>query len=197
MEKRIVRSLGRIGILSCISMLFAVLPVAAATISVESAIVQKGAAFSLDVSTTGIADLYAFQFDLIFDPMLVAATSVQQGSLLSGSGGFFPGFIDNVVGNVTIVADTLSGPVSGVSGSGTFARVEFNALSAGVTQVSLSNVIVLDSGLADIVTVVDDGALTITDSSTPVPEPTTLGLFVVGMLGCYCYKRSRASCYER
>ena len=42
--------------------------------------VSVGRTFSVDVTITGAADLYAFQFDVAFNPALVQVNSVTEGS---------------------------------------------------------------------------------------------------------------------
>src|ERR1700738_335986 len=48
--------------------------------------VQPGQSFSLDVVISNVADLYAFQFDLAFDPFVLSATGVTEGPFLPSGG---------------------------------------------------------------------------------------------------------------
>ena len=59
----------------------------------------------------------AYQFDLSFDPAILAPTGVTAGLFLSGGTGFIPGTIDNVAGN-----DQLYRRLSHRPGSGSFWR---------------------------------------------------------------------------
>jgi len=86
---------------------------------------------------------------------------------------FIPGAIDNVGGAITFTADSLVGPVSGVSGSGILATVQFNALGAGSSPIALSNVALLNSTFGDISAGVVNGSVNV------VPEPSTLSLSVL------------------
>lgn len=58
---------------------------------------------------------------------------VSEGTFLSNVGNteFFEGFIDNVGGSVTFVADALESFISGASGSGTLASVVFEGVQSG------------------------------------------------------------------
>lgn len=161
-----------------ISSLFLALIFAAAgsllgeTISVQPSTlnVGEGQTFSLDVAIANVTDLYAFQFDLGFDPTILEAESVTEGSFLSSGGStiFFPGTIDNVGGTIAFNADTLVGAIAGVSGSGTLASVEFYALGTGTSVISLANVELLDSNF----NLIDFSATNGSVIST-IPEPSS------------------------
>lgn len=158
---------------------------AAETISVQPSTlnVGEGQTFSLDIHIDGITDLYAFQFDLGFDPTILAAESVTEGSFLSSGGGstiFIPGTIDNVGGTIASTADALTGPIPGVSGRGTLASIEFEALATGTTAISLANVDLFDSNLDPITFSVENGSVLVTTS--PIPEPSNLSLIGAALL---------------
>lgn len=162
----------------------------------SSLVVQPGQNFSLDVRNAGVTDLYAFQFDLAFDPFILSATSVTEGPFLLGCGPgcFSEGTIDTIAGTIASIADTLAGPVVGVNGSGTVATVTFHALALGTSPITLSNVILLDSHLGDIPASTADGAVTV-QAATGVPEPTTWLLLATGCVGLlgYGWRRQRAA----
>jgi hypothetical protein len=130
----------------------------------------------LTVSAQDVADLFAYQFTLNFDPALVAAISAIEGAFLpSGGATFFsPGDIDNSAGSISFVFVTLLGPVDGVDGSGDLVTFSFNVQQAGFAQFSLSDVLFLDSAGADI-------AVDVRDVVAQVPEPATLALVAMGL----------------
>src|SRR5438270_2245507 len=80
--------------------------------------VAIGQVFSVNISIASITDLYAFQFDLGFNPQVIHALSVTEGSFLSTAGPtfFLPGAVDNLFGTITFNADSLLGAISGDSG---------------------------------------------------------------------------------
>jgi hypothetical protein len=131
----------------------------------------------LTLSAQDVADLFAYQFTLNFDPALVAAISAIEGSFLpSGGATFFsPGDIDNNAGSVSFVFATLLGPVDGVDGSGDLVTFSFDVQQAGFAQFSLSDVLFLDSAGADI-------AVDVRDVVAKVPEPATLALVALGLV---------------
>lgn len=167
----------------------------AGTIAVQPSAptVTVGQTFTLSVDISGAADLYAYQFDLGFDPTVLQAISVTEGAFL-GTGGptiFLPGTIDNVGGSITFNADILNGAVSGVNGSGDLLDVTFQALAVGSSGVQIFNLIALDSfGLGQDETTAGS---TVTVSASSVPEPETGLLLAAGMVGLFALLRLRPS----
>jgi general secretion pathway protein D len=115
---------------------------------------------------------------------VLSAVSITEGAFLPRGGAtfFIPGTIDNTVGSITFTADTLQTAIAGVSGSGIFATIDFQALALGTSAITLSNVILLDSNLAEIPVNTVDGNISV--SAVPEPSPTfLLALGLAGMLG--------------
>ena len=149
---------------------------------------SPGTNFALDLVVANITDLYSVQFDVTFDPTVVSAVNIVEGSLLPSGGPtfFIPGTIDNGAGTITLTADTLIGTVAGVSGSGTLAEIVFTALNSGTSTIGLSNVVLLDSNSPpdEIPAVATNGTILVTPNA--VPEPTAMiligsGLFVMAI----------------
>lgn len=168
----------------------------AATISIQPTTVgvTAGQTFMVTVQISGASDLYGYQFDLGFDPMVLAATSVTEGPFLSSGGPtiFAPGAIDNVGGSITANADILSGPLSGVNGSGTLLNASFHAVTAGASGVSLFNVIALNSFGQGLNLSTSGSTVTVT-ASGGVPEPGTGLLLGAGAVGLFALFRRRSS----
>jgi hypothetical protein len=120
---------------------------------------KRQSSFSLtsNVNIRGVDDLYAFQFDLYFDPTVVEVTNVADGKLVSGVH-FIAGKIDNDdldddgFGSITFVANSMTGLVSGTSGPGTLATITFKGLKYGKSPIIVKNVTLLDSNLNEIPT---------------------------------------------
>ena len=152
----------------------------AATILINpaSSTTTLGVVVSVAVRVTDATDLYAYQFDLSFDPTILSTTGVSEGGFLPSGGStfFLPGTIDNVSGMVTLTAGSLEGAVPGVTGSGTLAVVQLKGLKFGPSPVTLSNIVLLDSTGADIDTTIQNGSVTV------VPEPTSVMLLGGGLL---------------
>lgn len=131
----------------------------------------------LTVNAQDVADLFAYQFTLNFDPSLMAALSAVEGSFLpSGGATFFsPGDIDNGAGSISFVFATLLGPVDGVDGSGDLVTFSFDVFEAGLANFSLSDVLLLDSTGAEM-------AVDIRDAVAQVPEPASFALVALGLV---------------
>jgi hypothetical protein len=146
------------------------------------ATVSQGSTFGVQVNISNVTDLYSFQFDFSFNPAVLQANSVTEGTFLSSGGStiFVPGTINNTTGTVTNIADTLTGPVPGVSGNGTLVLFDFTALALGTSALTISNVILLNSGLGPINFTTTSGSVTVTPTAT-IPEPSTLMLLGAGL----------------
>lgn len=154
--------------------------------------VTAGHSFTLTVQISGVSDLYGYQFDLGFNPTVLAATSVTEGPFLATGGPtiFLPGAIDNVGGSITGNLDILNGAVSGVDGSGTLLDVSFQALAAGPSTEELFNVIALNSFGEGIVLTTSGSTVTVT---APVPEPGSGLLLLTVVIGLFWLLRPRSS----
>jgi general secretion pathway protein D len=138
--------------------------------------------FAVDVNVANVSDLFAFGFDIGFTPGTLSAVSVTEGSFLPGGGStfFLPGTIDNTLGTISFNADTLIGSIPGVSGNGTLAILDFTALSAGTSPISILNASLLDSTLSPISFTSLNGGANV--GAQAVPEPSTLILLGSGLL---------------
>jgi hypothetical protein len=164
-------------------------PVAAAPIlSIEpgTSTVNQGDTFFLDINITGVTDLYGFQFDVLYDPTILTANDITEGAFLP-SGGFtffIPADPAATPGNLGTTYDLLLGPLQGVSGDGTLARISFTAASGGPSSISLSNLLLQDSvgNIIDFDTQTGTPSTSVDVNSTaPVPEPGTLMLVGSGI----------------
>ncbi len=150
------------------------------TFAAPPAAVRAGDSFTLDVGVADVADLYAFQFDVGFDPAILQAKAALEGDFLSAGGRttlFWPGSIDNLAGTVSFAANTLVGPGPGVTGSGWVVHLSFQALTAGRSELTFGNVVLLDSALAEIAATPLGSAVSVTS----VPEPASVALYAMGL----------------
>jgi hypothetical protein len=185
-------------LVACGAVLFAPLTATATPIvSTDggSLAVTTGSVYTVNVligATAGPGDdavnLYGYQFSVSYDASVLSVQDplnpAAEGSFftnvypLPGQTFFLSGF-DDTVGGISFIANTLVGPLAGVSGSGTLASINFVAIADATTSVSAF----FDAGNGD-------GLIT-TDDVTPVaaPEPATF-LLVAG--GCAFVARRRA-----
>jgi general secretion pathway protein D len=153
----------------------------------------------VDVDITGVTDLYAFQFDLQFDPALLSFTggASTEGAFLPGGGTtFFIAGTDYGSGAVTATADTLIGVVAGVSGSGILATFSFTAIAAGVSTLTLANVFLLDSDLNTIAFTTANASVSV-QQGTALTEPSTLLLLALALALVAVVRRHRATVTTR
>lgn len=158
--------------------LFNMLPAHASvdiSISSPSTNFVEGDTFGVDIYISGVSNLYGFEFDLGFDPAILSATDISEGSFLaSGRNTTFwiPGTIVNPNGLIELTVNTLQGDIPGISGVGILAHVDFTALAAGISNISLFNIVLLDSFLEDIaINSTQNIAINVTEKQNLIPEP--------------------------
>jgi hypothetical protein len=149
--------------------------------------VDTGTTFVVNVNISGVVDLYAYQFDIDFNPAVIQATSVIEGSFLPNGGAtfFVPGAIDNTNGEINFSADTLLSATTGVSGGGTLLQLDFKAIAPGTSAIVLPNnidLILQDSTSALISSTQANGSVTVQGSVTGVPEPSGLSQILMGLI---------------
>src|SRR5579872_3309794 len=129
MRSVLLRMAGEL-VIVCSLLIFSAFADPILSIQPPSTSVGAGSNFAVDVNISNVSDLFAFQFDIGFNPGILSATSITEGLFLPGGGTtfFIPGTIDNIGGTISSNADTLIGAISGVSGSGTLAIIDFTAL---------------------------------------------------------------------
>lgn len=197
-----------VSLVAAVMLLAAVPRVAAATpipVSVIPSLtsVTAGQSFSVDITITSVTDLFAYQFDLLFDPTVLQATNVLDGGFLTSGGGAslfggpFAVVFDNSLGILTIL-DLLTGPAppaSGVTGTGTVVTIQFDAGGSGMpslTNLVLSGLILEDSTGAFISGQGFGASVDVTaptGGGTPVPEPATF--LLVGLGAAVAFAKAR------
>jgi adhesin HecA-like repeat protein len=157
------------------------MPGYAATVSISPASlnVTPGQVFTVDIAVSDVTDLFAYGFDLGFDPSVLAAAGITEGPFLAAGGPtfFIPGSNDNTAGTVSATGNTLLTAITGVTGTGVLARATFNVVGAGNSSINLFGVTLLDSSLSGIPVNTQSGAVT-----AAVPEPSTLLSAAVALL---------------
>ena len=136
--------------------------------SVQS--VTKGGSFAAKVNIENVTNLTGFRLDIDFDPGILKAVKVDEGTFLSSAGQ--PPFcinpkIDNTTGVITYIACSKRGP-GGANGSGTLATITFNAIGTGRSHIEFLNVKLLPDSQEIPVTVVD-GSVDVVLAVLPAP----------------------------
>lgn len=147
----------------------------------------QGSVLDLSVLISDVSDLYGYQFTLSFNAAVLQAVAVAEGSFLSSGGTTFssPGTIDNSLGQISFIGNTLLGALPGVSGSGALAKISFNVINAGSSVIGFSDALFLDASLMDL-TVKQE---TLTLQAVAVPEPSSYMLFGAGLAGLLALRR--------
>ncbi|MBB4843451.1 hypothetical protein HNP55_001970 [Paucibacter oligotrophus] len=141
-----------------------------------------GSNVAVDVLIAGISDLYGYQFSLSFDPALLHFSSASEGAFLSGGGSTFwnPGSVDNSLGQISFTFNSLIGSIPGVSGDGVLARFNFQVTGVGNSALNFSDVLLLNSQLAELPVQINNGSLATVNA---VPEPSTWLMLGAGLAG--------------
>lgn len=150
----------------------------------------QGSTVTLSVKVEELVDLFAFQYNLSFNPAVLQAASLSEGSFLSAAGETFysAGTINNSTGLIGLTVNTLLGPVPGVSGNGVLSSVVFNVIGSGTSNIGFSAVEFLDSSLNSMTLQVQGGSI----QAVPVPEPSAYLLFGAGLAGLAYARRRQA-----
>ncbi|MEM7482709.1 MAG: cohesin domain-containing protein [Acidobacteriota bacterium] len=93
---------------------------------------QNATTLTLDVTATGVTDLYGVAFDLQFPSQLFDLVNSSEQPFLSQSGGTPTTLqVNEVSAGQVVVGFTRLGGVSGVSGTGALVRLTFQAKASG------------------------------------------------------------------
>jgi hypothetical protein len=175
------------------AILAAVSPARGATLTVGSATLLQNQQANLDVSITGVSNLFGFQFGLTFDPTVVQVVDVTEGSFLSSfcTGAppdpctFFspPLTIDNATGIVDLLGATLAG-ADVATGSGVLATLTVRGVGPGTSGLTLTDPLLLLLTTDDLVATAPEqtvsGVISVEGGDVVVPEPATMVLTLLG-----------------
>lgn len=117
-----------------------------ATVALQPPAAVEGAdALTTDVTVSGVEGLLGFQFDVNFDPAVLAIDSIELGPFLASTGRapqpLGPDDREAADGRVVYGGFTLGTPdVAGASGAGLLATITWRRLQDGATAVNLSRI---------------------------------------------------------
>jgi general secretion pathway protein D len=134
---------------------------------------NPGGSFSVNVLIADVTSLYAWQFNLTFNPAVLGAVNVVEGPFLKQAGTTLmpTTYVNNTAGWVFAGSALLNWDEGGASGSGVLATVNFNVKIAGTCSLGFS---------------VDDTWLRGYDGEVPVPMESEV------VEGVFAYPRDLA-----
>jgi hypothetical protein len=123
--------------------------------------------FSLNISCIPSQPIKSFELKISFDPSLLQANSVTEGTIFSGHTTFFnDGTIDNIAGTIINIYNLIIGPEN-VSNPGTLVTISFTAKTfSGTSTIDLYDVGVTDD-LGYVSITVSDAAVTVNGENQP------------------------------
>jgi len=156
--------------------------------------VTLGDSVSVDIFISGLTDSNAlgdFDFDLFFDSSILGLTSVSFGNQLGDS------LQDSSSGSGWANLNELSWEsaldlVANQANSFSLATLTFNTLSIGTSEFFFDTIWALGDQNGDwLGGDFNKGLVNVIDSTTPIPEPSSLLLLALGLLGVSLQRRAR------
>lgn len=154
--------------------------------------VSLGSVFDVDILINDVTDFAGFEFDLGFDPLILAANSIDSGTIFGADTFPLTGFIN--ANSISFAETTLALPPGlDISVPTLLATIHFNAIGAGTSNLDLRNTVLSDSAGEPITPVTEnDGQLTSQAPVTRAPEPSLVFMLGLGLLGLIGIKRKAA-----
>jgi hypothetical protein len=116
-----------------------------------------GQDFTINISTSNVADLYGWELKLKWNTTILEAVNVTEGPFLKAGGEtFFYPKINNTLGYIAMDC-ALLGNITGVSGKGPLVAIGFHVKENGNCELNLYDTILLNSSEEPITHTVNDG----------------------------------------
>jgi hypothetical protein len=138
-------SMSLMGFGRLISVSNAILQTATVSVSPSSVTIPVNQNFTINVTLSGVGDLYGWELQLGWNSTILDAVDVSEGPFLRAGGSTFFTYTVNATAGNMIVECTLTGPIPGVSGDGTLATITFYVKNFGECPLDLYDVILLNS----------------------------------------------------
>jgi hypothetical protein len=102
--------------------------------------VSKNEEFTILVKANSVSNLFAYQFDLKYNPNKYEIVSAEEGSFLNNNGTdstFFLGPLNSSRKELITFACTRMGASGGIDGSGTLVKITFRAKTSGEAKINI------------------------------------------------------------
>lgn len=144
------------------------------TVSPQSASpnAATGETIQVDLAVDGVENLYAYQFEVSYDPAQLTFVKLVPGAILNQQGAetFTMGVDTSTAGVIKNIVETRTGDVPGVTGSGPLVSLLFRAIAPGNTMVTLRTASLVDGAVQQIPHTIGQ-PLTLQLSGTAVQQP--------------------------
>jgi len=151
-----------------------------------------GNLFTVNVSIADVSNLFGYEFQLYYDSTVMNESEIIEGPFISGSNTLFEGssYQYNSTYDFLFIFCTLEAPVmSGVSGGGVLATVEFKSLASGNSSLlHLTDIKLSDPNSLPISYESSDGVITVVPEFTPLFAFLTL--FIASIFVVFIGKRA-------
>ena len=101
--------------------------------------------FTLTLTANSVTDLFGYALDIVFDTTMIALASSQFGFFLNGEGITVTSQMIQTTPGTLIIGQSRVGAVAAVTGSGALLSLNFTAIAAGPTTISIENAGAFDS----------------------------------------------------
>lgn len=151
---------------------------------------QLGSTVDFTVGIADIANLYGYQFTLNYDARYLRVLSGTAGGFLAG-GGLTDGSLGDAseAGTISLVYNSLVGPIPGVSGSGALATFTFETIGVGNAALSFSDFFFVADNFDDIAVQAQGAQFAVLGEPSDVPEPASILLIGAGLAGVAALRR--------
>ena len=136
--------------------------------------------YNVDIVASGISNLYAYQFDINYNPAVLQFQRIAFSSLLGNANQYFCTDSSNWTvssGNVANVACTRI-VAGGITGNGTLANAVFRVVGQGTSNNVLSNVIVSNPSAQEITVTTQSSSVTATNQPAVNQPPVISNVYI-------------------
>lgn len=139
--------------------------------------VQVGDEFTIEIALSDITDMYGVELEMAFNPTVLQVKDAKQGTVgIQIEPGDLPnpqqGFsvqnaADNIAGTIAYAVSLLN-PSPPASGSGTLARIHFQAIAPGTSSIRIIHLVIVASDSCCLELTTEEGLVSVTTTGGTV-----------------------------